>query len=449
MVSISRLKALMTGDSLKSQVMRSSSWTMVGFGASYAIRLGSTLILTRLLTPDVFGLMALAGVFMVAVQMFSDLGTGPSVVRSTRGDETPFLQTAWTVQAIRGVGICVIVSMLAWPVSQIYDQPVLFPLICALSFSAILDGLVSVAVLRAKRHMQLGRLTLLDLTVQVGATATNVLAAWMLQSVWALVIGGIIGSTLRLTLSHWILPSFSHRFLLERETLREIVSFGRWLILATLFTYLGGRGIQAIMGGLVEIETLGLITLATTIAWALGELIQKVLGNAVFPSLSKIHRERPHELRAAVGKVKRLITFTILPLFVLIAYLGQPLVDLLYDPRYAGVGPMLSLFALNGAIAVISMPYQNLVLATGDGQYHAQFMFVATATRIAGLAAGFYMGGLYGMITGLGVGTVAVIGVSTWWAYRRGISYAAYDIFPLAAIMLVYAGFLISFMGTA
>jgi hypothetical protein len=61
------------------------------------------LILTRLLFPEAFGLMALVQVFMGGLQMFSDLGVNMSIIQSKRGEDPDFLNTAWTFQILRGL----------------------------------------------------------------------------------------------------------------------------------------------------------------------------------------------------------------------------------------------------------------------------------------------------------------------------------------------------------
>lgn len=71
--------------------------------AQQLIRLGSNLILTRLLFPEAFGLMALVQTFMTGLAMFSDIGIGPSIIQNRRGEDPDFLNTAWTIQIGRGV----------------------------------------------------------------------------------------------------------------------------------------------------------------------------------------------------------------------------------------------------------------------------------------------------------------------------------------------------------
>ena len=98
--------------SLGQRVLRSSVVTIAGYGFNQVVRLGSNLILTRLLFPEAFGLMALVNVFMMGVVLLSDLGISQSVMQSKRGDDPVFLDTAWTVQIVRG-SILTVVAVVA------------------------------------------------------------------------------------------------------------------------------------------------------------------------------------------------------------------------------------------------------------------------------------------------------------------------------------------------
>ena len=160
---------------LRSTSGRGASWTFIGFGTSYAIRLLSTLILTRLLAPEVFGLMSLAWVFLTALAMLSDVGTVPSVIRSPRGDDPDFLDTAWSVQAVRGFCLGILVLLLAWPVSRLYDEPQLFPILCAVSVLPVLQGLGSISVATCRSHSAycVAMRTLTTITFSVVCTLTR------------------------------------------------------------------------------------------------------------------------------------------------------------------------------------------------------------------------------------------------------------------------------------
>ena len=97
----------LTGQGMKARALRGTGMTVIATVGTNGLRLGSNLVLARLLTPEIFGLMALANVFLIGLKMFSDTGVQTSIVRSPRGDEGIYLDTAWTLQIGRGFVIWV------------------------------------------------------------------------------------------------------------------------------------------------------------------------------------------------------------------------------------------------------------------------------------------------------------------------------------------------------
>src|ERR1700677_1936056 len=88
---------------LESTAIRATFWTVMEYGCSMALRVVNSLVLTRLLMPESFGLMALVMTLIVGISMMSDIGLGPSVIRSQRGDDPVLLNTVWTLQVLRGL----------------------------------------------------------------------------------------------------------------------------------------------------------------------------------------------------------------------------------------------------------------------------------------------------------------------------------------------------------
>src|ERR1700722_3775887 len=89
-------------EALESRALNATVWTIVQYGAAQGLRLVNSVILTRLLFPEAIGQMTLVTTLIVGITLLSDIGLAPSVIQSQRGDEPDFLNTAWTLQAIRG-----------------------------------------------------------------------------------------------------------------------------------------------------------------------------------------------------------------------------------------------------------------------------------------------------------------------------------------------------------
>ena len=446
---ISRIRALIQDQSLRGASLRSGFWTVFGFGTQSVLRLGSNLILTRLLAPEMFGLMALAQTFLTGVQLMSDIGTKQSVIRSARGEDDGFLATAWTIQAGRGALIGAIACALAWPAALFYDQDSLFAVLCVLALVPLIEGFKSISEARASRNMELGRQTLIQLASYVVTVVVMVAMAWVLQSVWALVIGTVIGSALRTVLSHLYLSKFHHRFHLEPGALKEIISFGRWVLLGTFFTFLGGRGITAVHGALVPLDVLGILAVSTVLIRALESLVMRLLSAVGLPAFSKALRENPKSLPRLLSKLRNRVLTVAVAIFVLISFFAQGIIDALYDQRYTLAGAFLSIQALNGALRILTRPYQDVMLAVGDSKLHAGVMFWSAAVGIAGTIAGFYLFGYFGMIAGMGVAALLVFAISTRFAHRRGYANLPLDFSMLALLLALYVYMLSQLMVTA
>src|SRR5215471_3627236 len=157
------------------RVLRSSILEIAGFGAHYVVRLGSTLVTTRLLFPAAFGVSSLVFVITTGLVMLSDVALEPCVVRSKRGDDPAFLNTAFTIQAIRGVGLALIMLLLARPAAWFYREPLLASLVSFGSLQMVVGGLHSTAVFTLRRRVHTGWLNLLELGQTVVSIVVTIL----------------------------------------------------------------------------------------------------------------------------------------------------------------------------------------------------------------------------------------------------------------------------------
>lgn len=153
--------------SVKQLAVRGAVWTIASYGLSQVLRLGSNLILTRLLVPEMFGLMSLVYVFITALHLFSDLGIGTSLIQNKRGEEPDFLNTAWTLQVCRGVILWFCTLLLAWPIAHLYQQPQFLWLIPVVGLGTVISGFNSTSVFTLNRNMAFGQLAIFELSGQL------------------------------------------------------------------------------------------------------------------------------------------------------------------------------------------------------------------------------------------------------------------------------------------
>ncbi len=399
------------GGRLMARVMRSTSWILLGYGGSQGLRLASNLILTRILFPEAFGLMALVGLVTVGLMLFSDVGIAPSIAQSKRGDDPDFLNTAWSIQVLRGVILFAMACALAVPFATFYDAPELASYLPIAALALLITGFNPTRIETAHRHLLMGRLTVLDLTAQAIGIVVMIGLAWWLQSVMALVLGGVVSAVAKLALTWAYLPGAANRFRWEPAAVRELVTFGKWIFLSTAFWFFASQGDRAVLGKFLSLENLGIYNIAYFLAAFAMQLGTAVTGRVMVP----VYRDAKHE----TGKIAKLrfgISGVVLTLLLVMAAAGPWLVGVLYDPRYAAGGAIVTLLAVALIPQVIGMSYDQAALAAGDSRR----FFVVSASRavfqISLLIVGVSFFGIIGAIVGIGLAHLLTHPVIIWLA---------------------------------
>lgn len=435
---INSILSQFVGEGVGARARRGSIWSFIDFGGSQGLRFVSNLLLTRLLVPEAFGLMTLSSVIIVGLALFSDTGIRPLIVQNDRGDDPDFLNTAWTVQVIRGVILSAIVFAIAAPVAELYDQPQLAQILPVAGLALMIDGLNPTAVHTVSRHLALGRYIRIKLSTQAIGLVVLAALAWQLQSVWALVMGNLIGALITTVGYHLFLTGRKNRFQIEREAAKQIFSFGKWVFLSTVAGFLVNQGDRAILGFYVSLDTLGVYNIGYFLA-SVPVLLNFALQQAV---MMPLYRMKPpmesDQNRKALFRARRLIAASMLAVAALLAVAGPPLVELLYDPRYTEAGAMITLFSLS----VVPMVCLNTVGTALIGVGDSRSMFF-----VVGTTAVLQIGLLLGAVQSFGVpGALIAPGLSVLASYPLRLNYSLkYKIFdPVQDILFTLIGLITS-----
>ena len=415
---IGAFRRLSQGQGLMARAMRSAGLNLFGFGFSQGLRLASNLILTRLLFPEAFGVMAMVSVFLMGLAMFSDVGVGPAIMQSKRGDDPDFLNTAWTIQIIRGVGLWLVACALTWPMAVYFGEPDLIYYLPVAALTQLILGFTPTRYETANRHLRAGRVTLLDMGTQVVGVVTAIALAWMLQSVWALVISGVLSAIAQVVLFDLFLPGERNRFRWESPAAQELIHFGKWVFLSTIAGFAIGQADKVVIGGWLSTHDFGIYNIG--FFWA---SFPFMMGSVVVRKVMiPIYRESPpgesRENFLRLRRMRMLATAGMIAMAMVPAFLGHWLIGLLYDPRYIAAGGMVVLISVAQIPAIIGVTYDQAALAAGDSRR----FFVLAATRavfvVVGMVAGITLFGLPGALAGQGLAMLAAHPVVGWLASR-------------------------------
>lgn len=407
--------------SLKTLALQGTMWTLIGFGLNQGLRLGANVVLTRLLVPEIFGLMTLVSTFIAGLNLFSDIGIVPSIVQSKRGSDPRFLNTAWTLQAIRGLGLWIACLAIAWPVSHIYDNPSLLPLIPLVGLSTAISGFNSTSLATLSRNLAVARQLKVDLITYIVSLVVMLLWAWKEPSVFALVAGGVVSAVFKMIWSHRLLPDFKNKFAWDPTAIKDLLGFGRWIFVSTAMTFLANQCDRLILAKLFPLSTLGIYTIALTFASIPREIIGRVGAKVLFPVLSR-KKELPREelQQFILGKRGPLLIVLTIGIAILISFGDWP-IRLLYDERYLAATWMLPILALGLWPLLLSMTVGQILMARGNSQYHAWGTTLKFVYMIILLPLGCAYFGLGGAVVVVAFNDLPLYGAIHYGLWREGM----------------------------
>ncbi len=446
-------------EGLRSRVLRGSSWIFSGDVAKHAISLGTNLVMTRLLVPEMFGVMALASTFIVGAALFSDLGLTQNIIQSKRGDSPKFLNTAWIVQICRSGIIALFILIMAMMLKffrpdslmagdSALSDPILVPVLVVLALNAFLEGFESTKLATAARELNLKPVVRLELTSQIAAIPVMVIWAMIDRSIWALVVGALIGTIVKCVLSHMTLPGSPNRFQWDKSAFSEIFHFGKWLFLSSILGFLYMDGDVLVLGYLIDASSLGAYSIAGRFADAAVLITLGFIFNVGLSALSEVSRERPEDIRDVYYKLRLPIDLLYLFTSGFLFIFGSTLIEILYDSRYFGAGYMLEVLA----ISLISERYMltnQYFMAIGKPQFLSYVFALRVIAMFVATPIAFKMFGEEGAIWAIACNGYVCLPLVFYLKYRYDILSIAKEVYvfialPIGVFSAIFANYLVS-----
>jgi len=395
------------GASLKRRVASGTVWTIVSYGGGQILRVGSNIVLAHwFFPPEVFGLMTYVYIFVTGLAMFSDVGIGPSIIQSKRGEEPRFLNTAWTVQVVRG-GLLWLASLACagW-YAKFYGRPELRELVPAAALSAAILGFNSTRFFTAGRRIALARVTILDFVSQVVGTAATIAFCFVTRSIWAIVYGSLAAAAAKMALTYFMLDGERNAFAWDPDAFREMSKFGRWVFLSTSLMFLAGQIDRFVLGKVVSLDVFGLYGIGVNLASLPPMMALSFTGQLLFPLLAHHSRTDAKAYERALFTARRVILEGGWFLFAGLVLVSPAFFHTFYKPTFWGAIPLTQLLVVAMWGWVLMLSADRALLAVGDSRTLAISNAASFLGKLGACTLGLRLGGMTGFILGLGVGNL-------------------------------------------
>jgi O-antigen/teichoic acid export membrane protein len=265
--------------------------------------------------------------------------------------------------------------------------------------------------------MHLHFLTKMDLAGQLSSALAMLAVAAVWHSVWALVVGAITASLVKIVIGYVALPGHTVKFGIDKSAAAELMGHAKWIFLSSILGFMALNGDRVLLGGLISSRDFGLYSIALLLATVLQGVANSLCNSIAFPALSEVFRERPHDLPKTFEKFQwGYDVLVVFPAAVLMTA-GSSVVDVMYDARYHDAGWMLAVLSF-GLIGARYQPVEVGYLAVGKPKYGTIANFLRLATLAGGLFVGSHFFGLKGAIAGVALAQYAGWPIAIWFKAR-------------------------------
>jgi PST family polysaccharide transporter len=375
------------------------AWTGAIRWSSHLLTWGATVVVARLLSPEDFGIWAMAGVYLGVVNLLTEFGLGASVIvlRELTSEQIAQING---FALLMGTGAVAVSFVIAWPLGWFFREPQLPPLILAMSGMFLVTGFRIVPGALLQRDLRFKSLAMMDGAKVLMHSLSIVTLALLGLRFWALALGSLISQTAWTAMA---VAQRRHRFAFPRlSQIREAVTFSVQLLVARLSWYLYSHADFMVAGRLLGKAPLG----AYSIAWTLANVpIDKVssLVNSVTPGFFSAVQKDLAGLRRYLLTLTEGIALLVFPAALGLSLVADDFVAVVLGAKWQGAVLPLRVLAAYATVRAIAPILPPLLNAIGETRL---FMWNNLLALIF-LPLAFLVGSRWGTV-GIAFGWVAV-----------------------------------------
>lgn len=367
------------------QLRTAFSWTLVSVVLRYGVKLLGNLTLARLLVPEDFGLAAIVMAVVIGVETITDVGTKPALIRTHRSDD-PWLDTAWTLGVVRGIGVGVAIALAAVPLAALFEDPRLAPMIAVTGLMSVLVGLTSISAILVVRDLQMKNLAMVEIAAAIVGYAVMLSWAWVAPSAWALLAGALVSTAMMTVASYFVFGSRRVRLHWDRGVLSELMGFGKWVFLSSLLGFFILQGDRFSVAKLISMEAAGLYAIAVTWAASLQMVFGMFLSRLYLPVAAQLWRRLGPGNPEFLSLRRNVIAAMIVP-YSFAAGCSEALISYLYPAAYAGAGPIMTILVVGAWFATLEFLYNDQLMVSGQPKWRFYAQIVSAVVMAGGLVA--------------------------------------------------------------
>lgn len=397
------------GRTLPQKIAQGGFWIFSLKIARKVFSLIRLIIIGRILAPADFGLMGVALLTMSAIETFSQTGYREALIQRKK-EVSGYLDTAWTVLIIRGLLIFIILYFAAPYVALFFHTPQVKPIVQVLGLITFLQAFSNIGIIFFHKELEFNKVFIYHFLGTFTNFFVAVIAAIILRSVWALVLGLFAEKIVSIIISYFIHP-YRPRLNGDIEKAKELFGFGRWILGSSALVFIGEHIDDIFVGKVLSATALGFYQMGYRISNMLETEITQVISSVTFPGYAKI-QDKQTSLQKAYFRIMRLTTAISIPITVGIVLLAPEFTEIFLGQKWMPMVPVMQLLAIAGLMKSIASTGSPLFNGSGYPNYEFYMQLVRGLVIIVVIYPLIAMMGISGAALGV---IISIIGMVVVW----------------------------------
>ena len=405
------VQASIGSESLDRSLLHGLAWTGAAKWGSQLLTWASTLIVARLLSPEDYGLVGMAAIYMGLVSMLSEFGLGATVLALPDLSEEQVAQLHGFAFAF-GLGSFAVSCAMAWPLGLFFHSTELPAVVIVMSVTFIITSFRVVPSALLRKKLRFRDLAMIDTIAALVLAVAMVGFAWFGLRYWTLVIGGLLSTSLSTAQTLWLQRQRMARP--RVATLRHAMTFSGHILASRLSWYAYSNADFLVAGRLLGKAALGVYDFAWTLANVPIEKVTVLIGQVAFPIFAAVQNE-PSEMRRYLLRLTEGLALLTFPASFGMAMVARGFVLTMLGDKWAGaIVPLQLLAVFVGFRSVMPLlpPILNVIGDSGFAMYNS--LLLALVMPIA-----FYVMGTHWGTAGLALAWMTVYPPMALIVYRR------------------------------
>ena len=416
MNGMSNIFGIFRGESLKAKSIRGMMKLGLGTGVERFFRLIRTMVLTRILALEEFGLMAIVLILVNVFEQISEMGIKTAVIQNKRGNTYEFLNATWWLQAARSIGLFAIAMIAAPLISSFFDKPHLLKLLQVSLLAIIFRGFISPRAYTLQKEYKFGLMVLYIQGSALLGTIVTIVCAFTMRNIWALIIGYVSEYFFLVVLSYVVSP-FRPRFGIDRNYLKELIHFARGIFGLPILSLIGFSAPTFVLGKIVSEEQLGLYALAGQLINIPLLLFAKIVSPVILPGYTKKQDDRI-ALKKVVFKLSEIVAAMTFPMAGYIMVCSPALMVLLWGSSYIDATMPCIVLSLLIIVRMQGPVLSTAYVAVGKPYYQRNFVIMQTSLIVIFIYPAVVHWGLVGAALTSVIGSFIAVFMQVFWCRR-------------------------------